>query len=189
MGRGPSGARTRNLVERLRGRIPNLVLRTTVMTGHPGEGASEFEELLEFLGENTFDRLGVFAYSPEAETPAARLPRVTRREALRRRGEVLRRQRETARLRQQNRVGERTEILVEAYDARRNRLLGRSYGEAPEIDGHVRLRLPAGQDGETVELGEFIPARIVAAGAYDLEAVACGTFDRPEARGARGRVR
>jgi ribosomal protein S12 methylthiotransferase len=189
MGRARSGARIRTLIERLRARVGRLVLRTTVMTGHPGEGPSEFDALLAFLGEFPFDRLGVFAYSPEAETHAARLPRVTRREALRRRGEVLRRQRDTARLRQQGRVGETTEVLVEAYDARRNRLLGRSYGEAPEIDGRVRIRLPGSLDGESIELGEFMPARIVAAGAYDLEAVACGTLDRPEARGARGRVR
>lgn len=187
MGRGRAGARIRRLVERLRARVPRVVLRTTVMTGHPGEGAAEFDELLRFLGEFPFDRLGVFAYSPEAETRAASLPRVARREALHRRAEVLRRQREVVLPLQRRRLGETIEVLSEAWDARRHRLLGRSYGEAPEIDGRVRIRLPRSVEGGEIELGEFLAARITGAGAYDLDAVPADTARRPSTvRQARG---
>jgi len=189
MGRGRAGARIRRLVERLRARIPRAVLRTTVMTGHPGEGVAEFDELLRFLGEFPFDRLGVFAYSPEAETCGASLPRVARREALHRRAEVLRRQRELVLPLQRRRVGETLEVLTEAWDARRHRLLGRSYGEAPEIDGWVRIRLPRAADGAEIELGELRPVRIVGAGAYDLDAVFADAVRPPSGNGqARGHI-
>jgi ribosomal protein S12 methylthiotransferase len=189
MGRGRAGARIRRLIERLRARVPNLVLRTTLMTGHPGEGAAEHEQLLRFLGEFPFDRLGVFAYSPEVGTPAALLPRVARREALRRRAAVLRRQREVVLPLQRRRLGESVEVLTEAWDVRHGRLLGRSYGEAPEIDGRVRIRMPRGTNGADIELGEFLSVRIVGAGAYDLDAVPQAQASESGApHGARGAV-
>jgi ribosomal protein S12 methylthiotransferase len=189
MGRGRAGVRIRRLVERLRARVPRVVLRATVMTGHPGEGAAEFDELLRFLGEFPFDRLGVFAYSPEVETRAASLPRVARREALHRRAEVLRRQREVVLPLQRRRLGETVEVLTEAWDARRHRLLGRSYGEAPEIDGRVRIRMPRTADGAEMDVGEFLSVRVIGAGAYDLDAVLADAARPPSrVRQARGHI-
>jgi ribosomal protein S12 methylthiotransferase len=186
MGRGPAGTRIRRLIDRLRARVPHLVLRATVMTGHPGEGADEFEQLLRFLGEFPFDRLGVFAYSPEPETRAASLPRVNRREALRRRAELLRRQREVVLPLQRQRLGQTIDVLTEAWDGRHHRLLGRSYGEAPEIDGRVRIRIPRGIDGAAFELGVFHPVRIVGAGAYDFDAISLSPAASRGTRKARG---
>ncbi len=169
MGRGRTGARLRGLLARLRERIPDLILRTTVMTGHPGEGAAQFEALLHFLGEFPFDRLGVFAYSPEAETRSARLSeRPTRREALHRRRLVLAMQHEIAARRQQARCGKTLPVLVEAIQQQRHRFLGRSYGEAPEIDGIVRVRCPRDWPLTMLEPGEFVPVRVTSTGPYDL---------------------
>jgi ribosomal protein S12 methylthiotransferase len=174
MGRGGSAARIGALVERLRARVPGVVLRATVMTGHPGEGEAEFEELLRFLRQFPFDRLGAFAYSPEAGTRAETMARPGRREALRRRGLVLRQQQETARGRQAQRVGRAVAVLIEGFDARCRRLIGRSYAEAPEIDGQVRVRLPRDVDGAAFELGRFLTVRLTRAGAHDLDAVPLG---------------
>lgn len=189
MGRETSASELRSLLARLRERIPHLVLRTTVMTGHPGEGPEEFAELLSFMREFPFDRLGAFAYSPEAGTTAARLgSRPARREALQRRRQVLALQHEIAGELLARRKGTRTEALIEGADTARGLLIGRSYGEAPDIDGVVRVRLqrrrrarsaesgPRETDEQAqavgpAEPGDIIPVLIIAAGSYDLTAV------------------
>lgn len=172
MGRGRSGARIRRTITRLRERIPGLVLRTTVMTGHPGEGRREFNELLQFLREFPFDRLGAFAYSPQTHTRSALQPGRPRAQTARRRQEVvLELQRELALPLQRKRRGQVVRVLVEGVRPRDGVLFARSYGEAPEIDGIVRVRLPLPADAAAVELGEFMTVRIVGAGAYDLRAI------------------
>jgi ribosomal protein S12 methylthiotransferase len=172
MGRGRSGARIRRTITRLRERIPGLILRTTVMTGHPGEGRREFNELLQFLREFPFDRLGAFAYSPQSQTRSASQPGRPRLETARRRqAVVLELQRELALPLQRRRRGQVVRVLVEGVRPRDGMLFARSYGEAPEIDGIVRVRLPAPADAAAVELGEFMTVRIVGAGAYDLSAI------------------
>jgi len=171
MGRGRGGARIRRLIERLRARIPGLVLRTTVITGHPGEGKREFRELLQFLREFPFDRLGAFAYSPEAGTRAALLPgRAPAKAAEERRLEVLALQRRLALPLQRARCGRDWPVLLEGWRERDRVWIGRSPAEAPEIDGVVRLRAPGpGEWG--ADLGEFVTARFLRATAYDTFAV------------------
>ncbi|MFH1144457.1 MAG: 30S ribosomal protein S12 methylthiotransferase RimO [Candidatus Eisenbacteria bacterium] len=172
MGRGRSGARIRALIERLRARIPDVVLRTTVMTGHPGEGPGEFAELLAFVRQFPFDRLGAFAYSPEPDTGSATVPgRPLIKVARERRALVLSAQKEIASGLQRTRVGRSYDVLVDGVRPRDRLVVARSYGEAPEIDGVVRVRLPAGKAQEMAEPGEFLRVRIVGAGPYDLLAV------------------
>lgn len=170
MGRGRSGGRIRRLVERLRSRIPGLVLRTTVMTGHPGEGGREFRELLQFLREFPFDRLGAFAYSPEAGTRAARLTgRAEPRVAQERQREVLALQRGLALSLQRLRVGREETVLVEGWHEGERLALARGAGEAPEIDGWVRV--DASSLRRAPEPGDFLRVRITRAGPYDVRGV------------------
>ncbi|MBD3235613.1 MAG: 30S ribosomal protein S12 methylthiotransferase RimO [Candidatus Eisenbacteria bacterium] len=167
MGRGGRASELRNLLERLRRRIPGAVLRTTVMTGHPGEGAAEFQELLGFIRQFPFDRLGAFAYSPEDGTRSAKVPsRVSAAEARRRRDLVLAQQREISRELQLRRRGSRVDLLIDGVAPQRHLWVGRSYGEAPEIDGMIYVKAAGPEWG--AEPGEMRPVRIVAAGPYDL---------------------
>ncbi len=184
MGRGRGGVRIRRLVERLRSRIPGVILRTTVMTGHPGEGPREFAELLMFLQEFPFDRLGAFAYSPEDGTRSASLRGAnSRAEAELRRDEVLALQRDIARTLQVRRKGTETDVLVEGVQPQKGFAVGRSYGEAPEIDGVVYLKaVPRPPRGQVPEPGDLVAARIVGAGAYDLVAVPRGSLPADTAR-------
>jgi ribosomal protein S12 methylthiotransferase len=172
MRRGHDGHHLRVLVERLRRRIPRLVLRTTVMTGHPGEGPREFAQLLRFLEEFPFDRLGAFAYSPEIDPPiSASIPVASRIEAEERRGRVLELQRKLAVRTQGARKGARLDVLIEGVRPDRDYAVGRSYGEAPEIDGVVHVK-HASVSGETgLEPGDFLSVRVIGTGPYDLVGV------------------
>lgn len=184
MARGHDGPRIRELVKRLRERIRGLVIRTTVMTGHPGEGPGEFAELLQFLREFLFDRLGAFAYSPEDGTRSAGLKqRAARKEAKARRARVLELQRQLSVSLQKGRKGSRLELLIDGVHAEKKYAIGRSYGEAPDIDGVVYMKV-AGAKGN-IEPGDLVSARIVGAGPYDLVAVACDSAPRQCDQGAR----
>ena len=186
MGRGRTGRRVRELITRLRARIPGVILRATIMTGHPGEGEREFSELIRFLREFPFDRLGAFAYSPEPETRAAAASgRPAGRVARERRARVLALQKGIALERQRTREGQSCVVLIDGVQPGKGRWLARSYGEAPDIDGVIRVR--ASGQGETVEPGEFRRVRIVKAGPYDFWAVPEEKPRRlPGPRGPRG---
>jgi ribosomal protein S12 methylthiotransferase len=179
MRRGHTGDALRRLLARLRAGIPRLVLRTTVMTGHPGEGEAEFRELLQFLREFPFDRLGAFAYSPETEMRTASLSTHPEPAAVHeRQSELLKVQRAAGLTLQRARCGQTLPVLLEG-------MLGRSYGEAPEIDGLVHVQFPPAWDLEAVELGEFLPVRIEEAGPHDLYGVAAVERDRSVRHRAR----
>ncbi len=172
MGRSHDGDGTRALLEKLRQRIPGLVLRTTVMTGHPEEGPAEFEELLSLLREFPFDRLGAFAYSAEQGTRSALLePQIGRAEAELRRRSVLELQRELAVRLHQERKGTTVELLIEGVQREKDYAVGRSYAEAPEVDGVIYVKAIGSTPQACVEPGDFLPARIIGAGPYDLVAV------------------
>jgi ribosomal protein S12 methylthiotransferase len=176
MQRGHDGRHVRRLVERLRRRIPGLVLRTTVMTGHPGEGPREFHELLQFLEEFPFDRLGAFAYSPQVDSPdLATIPAASRTEAEERRGQVLELQSKLAVRTQMTRKGRRLDVLIEGVWPDRDYAIGRSYGEAPEIDGVVHVKRAGVLAEPGVEPGEFLSVRVIGAGPYDLVGVPVGS--------------
>jgi ribosomal protein S12 methylthiotransferase len=175
MGRGYSRADLDTLFDALRSSGDDLVLRTTVMTGFPGETEAHFRELAGFLQDVAFDHVGVFVYSPEAGTPARRLSgRVPARVALARKEELLDIQMDIAQDRLTARLGSEMKILVDARipagerPARNIEWEGRFYGQAYEIDGVTYVK------GTVRAPGSFVRARIVEAQAYDLIAEIVG---------------
>lgn len=135
MCRRGTGAEIRALFRKLRARIPGLVLRTSLITGLPGEGEEEFEELCAFLREARIERAGVFPYSPEEGTPAAMMERPDSETAARRAELVMDIQARIMDEFNENRIGSRVKVLVEGDNGDYHR--GRSYAESPEIDGVI----------------------------------------------------
>jgi ribosomal protein S12 methylthiotransferase len=170
MNRRADRGQTEALLDRLRAGVPNLVLRTTMITGFPGESEAQFQELLDFVTARRFERLGVFAYSKEPDTPAVRLsepvpPRVARA----RRDRLMAIQQEIAFAWSEAQVGRRLEILLDScIPNEKNAYIGRSYADAPEIDGAVYVT------GEGLKPGQIVPCEVVAARGYDLIAAAIG---------------
>jgi len=177
MSRRVNRAETEELLGRLRGRIDGLVLRTTMIVGFPGETEEQFEELVDFVRQQRFERLGAFAYSREPDTPADRLdghlPDEVR-EA--RRGRLLEVQQEIAFAWNEAQIGEKRDILIDSdIPGEENAYVGRSYAEAPEIDGVVYVT------GEDLCPGDIVLCEFVATEGYDLIAVAAGEA-RPRSR-------
>jgi ribosomal protein S12 methylthiotransferase len=170
MNRRIDRAETDRLIERLRERIEGLVLRTTMLTGFPGETEEDFEELLRFVRERRFERLGVFEFSPEPGTPASRMEGRCPADvaAERRQGLMLAQQRITFEANELQ-IGTERDILIDScIPSEENAYLGRSYAEAPEIDGVVYVT------GNGLGPGQIVRCEIVAAREYDLIAAAVG---------------
>lgn len=170
MARGLDWDRTHALLRKIRAAAPEMVLRTTVITGFPGETDEDHGFLLRALREFEFDHLGAFAYSTEDGTPAGamagQLPEEVREE---RRRAVLEQQRGIALRRNRSRIGRRLEVLIDRLEPERGIARGRFSGQAPEIDGEVILPYrSAGADGTTIRTGSFVSARVRGAGPYDL---------------------
>ena len=156
MNRKGTGEEIRKLFRTLRDRIPGLVLRTSLITGLPGEGEKEFEELCQFLREAKIERAGVFPFSPEEGTPAAKMSHVDSEIAERRAERVLELQQPIMDAFCDSLVGKVLRVLVESYDEDERCWVGRSYADSPGIDGEVRF------DGLAKE-GEFAEVRITSA--------------------------
>ncbi|MFC5532526.1 30S ribosomal protein S12 methylthiotransferase RimO [Cohnella yongneupensis] len=153
----------RELVGRIRSRIPDVALRTSMIVGFPGETEEEFEKLCAFVREMKFDRLGVFAYSQEEDTPANRLPDQLSDEVKQHRAHTLMEvQREVAQHNSAKYVGRTLDVLVERYDGRSDVYIGRSQFDAPEVDGEVYI------SGIRTDIGEIRQVRITHAYEYDL---------------------
>ncbi|NOX53205.1 MAG: 30S ribosomal protein S12 methylthiotransferase RimO [Planctomycetes bacterium] len=165
MQRRVTGQQTRELIERLRSEIPNLVLRTTFLVGFPGETDEQFEELVAFVEEAAFERMGVFTFSREPGTPADRLPdQVPEPVKEARRDELMRRQQPHAFAFGDALVGLELDVLIDA-PAGDGVWQGRTYADAPDIDGVVFVT------GEGIEAGEMVPVEIVERRGYDLVGV------------------
>ena len=167
MGREAGREETESLIARLRDRVPGLVLRTSVIVGYPGETEEELEELLQFLQEARFDRLGAFRYSHEQGTVAYgrpdQVPKEVRSERLDR---VMAVQQSIAFENARKMVGGKLEVVIDSESADTPDVWeGRSYGEAPEIDGVIRVQ------GSGLEVGCFYECEVSAADGYDLVAV------------------
>lgn len=166
MRRDTTGAETRALIEAFRKRVPDICLRTTLMVGHPGEDRKAFEELLAFVQEARFERLGAFQYCEEEGTYGASHLRdsVTRRTKQNRYARLMELQQGISLAYNQSRVGKEYEVLVDS--AAEGCLLGRSRYEAPEVDGLIRILPPA--EGPAPRPGDLVRVRITEAGEYDL---------------------
>ena len=142
------------LFDKLRARIPGLILRTSLIAGLPGEGEEEFEELCEFLRDVEIERAGVFPYSPEEGTKAAKMERVDTEEAKRRAELAVDVQSDIIDAYNESVLGEEREVLCEGFDSQAQMFFGRSYAESPEIDGRIYFTAD-----EEVAPGTFVMVR------------------------------
>lgn len=169
MGRGMDGEKTRKLLEGIREKYPRMTIRTTVMTGYPGETPEAFQELLDFVRDFQFDRLGAFAFSPEPGTPAYNIQegKVPRKTAESRRDKLLALQKSISVARNRALMGTTMTVLLEESLGRR-KWIARSQGDAPEVDQTVVVEAPA---GVTLQEGSFLTVKVHRASEYDLGAI------------------
>ncbi|HZG57350.1 30S ribosomal protein S12 methylthiotransferase RimO [Paenibacillus sp.] len=166
MRRPGRGRDVRELVAKIRAKVPDAVLRTSIIVGFPGETEEDFEALVRFVRELKFDRLGVFTYSQEEDTPAARLPNQVPEDVKEyRASRLMEVQREVSKEANGRFVGQTMDVLIERYDGRNDVFIGRSQYDAPEIDGEVFVT------GCTPEIGQLQKVRITHSLDYDLSGV------------------
>lgn len=145
------------LIEKIRGKVPGVILRTTLITGFPGETEEDFTELSEFVKKVGFDRLGCFTYSQEEGTPAAELPdQLDQEEKERRAAVITEQQMDIADEKGQALVGRTLEVLTEGFDRYAECWFGRSYMDAPDVDGKIFFTV----EGRRPSLGSFVPVKI-----------------------------
>lgn len=164
MGRRTSKQQLIGIVEKLRREIPDICLRTTLITGFPGETQKEHEEVVDFVDQMEFDRLGVFTYSPEEDTPAAEMPDQIEEEVKQeRQAEIMELQQEIAFENAEAMVGREVLVLIEGRVADENAYVGRTYRDAPGVDGMIFV-----ETGELLLSGDFVKVRVTGALEYDL---------------------
>lgn len=164
MGRRTNNAELRNIISKLRKEIPDICLRTTLITGFPGETEEDHKILLDFIDEMEFDRLGVFTYSPEEDTKAASLDNQVDEEVkLCRKDEIMELQQEISMDKSERLVGKELEVIIEGKASDEDVYVGRSYMDAPSVDGYVFIN-----SEEELMSGDFAKVRIVKAMEYDL---------------------
>lgn len=167
MRRSIDGPQTQAVIDRIREKVPGVVLRTTLIVGHPGEDSREFEKLLRFVGRNKFDRLGAFTYSEEEGTYGALHFKDTVRESTKQRRyeELMELQSGISLACNEARVGSIERVIADSYTD--GVLVCRSQGESPEVDGEILIG-DLGEYEPQQLIGKFITAKIVGANEYDL---------------------
>ena len=164
MGRRTTKAQLQEIVEKLRREIPEMALRTTLISGFPGETPEDHEELMEFVDEMEFQRLGVFAYSAEEDTPAAEYPdQVLQEVKEERRDAIMELQQEISYEFSKSMVGKTLEVMIEGKVADENAYVGRTYMDGPGVDGMIFV-----QTAEELMSGDFARVRVTGAMEYDL---------------------
>lgn len=164
MGRRTNQAELRSVIGRLRERIPDIALRTTLIAGFPGETEEQHEEMLDFVDEMEFERLGVFPYSAEEGTPAAEFPnQVDEDVKSERRDALMELQQEIAFSHSEDMVGRELTVLIEGYLPEDRVYVGRTYMDAPGVDGSIFVT-----SEEELLSGDFIKAEVTGASGYDL---------------------
>ena len=164
MGRRTTRADLTAIIARLRTEIPDICLRTTLITGFPGETEREHEELLEFVEEMAFDRLGVFSYSQEEDTPAALMEGQVEEEVKEeRRAELMELQQEIAFAKAESMVGRTLTVMIEGKVADEDAYVARTYRDAPEVDGYLFIAAE-----NTFMSGDFVKVKVTGSNEYDL---------------------
>ena len=164
MGRRTTKQELVDIVEKLRSEIPDICLRTTLITGFPGETAEQHEELMQFVDEMEFDRLGVFTYSPEEDTPAAGMPEQIEEEVKEdRQAEIMELQQEIAFDKAEDMIGREVLVMIEGKVADENAYVGRTYRDAPNVDGLIFINT-----NEELLSGDFARVKVTGALDYDL---------------------
>lgn len=164
MGRRTSKQELIDIITKLRREIPDICLRTTLITGFPGETQEQHEELYRFVNEMEFDRLGVFTYSPEEDTPAAMMPDQIDEDVKEdRQAELMELQQEIAFEAAENMTGREVLVMIEGKVADEAVYVGRTYRDAPNIDGLIFV-----ETGEELMSGDFAKVEVTGALEYDL---------------------
>lgn len=164
MGRRTSKAQLEEIIGKLKREIPDITLRTTLITGFPGETEEQHEELKAFVDEMEFDRLGVFTYSPEEDTPAAEMPDQIPEEVKEdRQAEIMELQQEIAFAQAEDMIGEEVLVMIEGIVADENAYVGRTYKDAPGVDGLIFINTD-----EELMSGDFARVKVTGAVEYDL---------------------
>ena len=164
MGRKTSHQELVDLIAKLRREIPDICIRTTLITGFPGETQEQHEELMEFVDETEFDRLGVFTYSPEEGTPAAEMPdQIDEEVKEERQAELMELQQEIAFENAESMVGREVLVMIEGKVADENAYVGRTYRDAPNVDGLIFINTE-----EELLSGDFARVKVTGALDYDL---------------------
>jgi len=164
---------TESLLARMREKIPNLALRTTFITGFPGETEEQFNELCEFVDQAGFERAGVFTYSFEPDTPAAKLDdHLSEEVKQQRRGRLMEIQQKNAFHWAENQVGKTLDVILDRpVQGQKNVWIGRSFADAPDVDSVVYV---TGEKNKPLSAGQLVPCEVVMSRDYDLIAVAVG---------------
>ena len=164
MGRRTSREQLEEIIVRLRSEIPDICIRPTLITGFPGETKEQHEELLDFVDQMEFDRLGVFTYSPEEDTPAAGMPDQIPEEVKEdRQAQLMELQQEIAFDQAEDMVGREVLVMIEGKVADENAYVGRTYRDAPNVDGLIFVNTD-----EELMSGDFARVRVTGAAEYDL---------------------
>lgn len=164
MGRRTSKAQLKEIIGKLRREIPDITLRTTLISGFPGETEEQHEELMEFVDEMEFDRLGVFTYSPEEDTPAALMDDQIEEEVKEdRQAELMELQQDIAFDLAEDMIGKEVLVLIEGKVADENAYVGRTYKDAPNVDGLIFVNTE-----EELMSGDFARVKVTGALEYDL---------------------
>ena len=164
MGRRTTEGQLRDIVEKLRNEIPDICLRTTLISGFPGETEEDHEAVMHFVDDLEFDRLGVFTYSPEEDTPAAMMADQIEEEVKEdRRAEIMELQQEIAYEKADAMIGQKVMVMIEGKVADENAYVGRSYKDAPNVDGYVFVNTSL-----NLMTGDFVPVMITGSYEYDL---------------------
>ncbi|BFL12326.1 30S ribosomal protein S12 methylthiotransferase RimO [[Clostridium] hylemonae] len=164
MGRRTDKKQLIEIVGKLRKEIPDITLRTTLITGFPGETVEQHEELMEFVDEMAFERLGVFTYSPEEDTPAASMPdQIPEEIKSDRQAELMELQQDIVFEQAENMVGQKVLVMIEGRVADENAYVGRTYRDAPGVDGLIFINTE-----EELMSGDFAMAEVTGASEYDL---------------------
>ena len=164
MGRKTSNSDLRNIIGTLRKEIPDICLRTTLIAGFPGETQEDHEQVMEFIDEMQFDRLGVFTYSPEENTPAAEFPNQIEEDQKEEwQGELMELQQEIAFDKAADMIGWEGYVMIEGKVADENVFVGRTYKDAPNVDGLVFV-----SSDEEFMSGDFVKIKVTGSYEYDL---------------------
>lgn len=164
MGRRATQAQLRGIIEGIRERIPDICLRTTLISGFPGETQEDFEELYRFVNEMEFDRLGVFPYSREENTPAADMPdQVEESVKESRRDELMELQQAVAFEKAEDMAGHIVTAMIEGRVADEDVYVARTYRDAPDVDGYLFVNT-----GASLISGDFVKVLVTDSNEYDL---------------------
>lgn len=164
MGRRTNKEQLQNIIGKLRQEIPDIAIRTTLISGFPGETDEMHDEVMEFVDEMEFDRLGVFAYSPEEDTPAAEFAEQIEEEVKEeRRDEIMELQQEIAFDKCNDMIGREVLVMIEGSVAGENAYVGRTYKDAPNVDGYIFVNTQ-----ENLMSGDFVKLKVTGALEYDL---------------------